>query len=223
MNIIDAAKSQNRKRVKRTDSAFQYFEKHHIIPQSMGGIETVLLTAKEHFICHLLLPQMLSGPNRYKMINALIKMAFCKSKGQERYTTRSFAIVRSFIAEKNSYNFKGKPHKHTNNGKTGKWIRTKEHNLATSKRMKGKLVGDKNPFYGKKHSRESIAKRTETRRRLGIKPTYTGKGTHWYTNGQIDKTFFPNDVPAGFIRGRTQYGMAREKSPKKRQTQNRFC
>lgn len=52
-----------------------YYESHHIIPKSMGGKEEVLLTAKEHFICHLLLCKMLIRTEKHKMINALIKMA----------------------------------------------------------------------------------------------------------------------------------------------------
>ena len=49
-NIINGAKS-------RTISG--HTETHHIIPRSMGGLNNkenlVDLTAKEHFICHLLL------------------------------------------------------------------------------------------------------------------------------------------------------------------------
>jgi len=43
-----------------------YVEKHHIIPQSIGGKNTqnniVSLTAKEHRLCHLLLTKMVSDP-----------------------------------------------------------------------------------------------------------------------------------------------------------------
>lgn len=39
-----------------------YFENHHIIPRSMGGTNNkdnmVMLTAREHFICHMLLTKM---------------------------------------------------------------------------------------------------------------------------------------------------------------------
>jgi hypothetical protein len=52
--IIQNAKSQQR--VKATT---QYYEKHHILPQSLGGDNKkdnlVLLSAREHFICHYLL------------------------------------------------------------------------------------------------------------------------------------------------------------------------
>lgn len=52
--IILKAKLEN-----RLKNINEYFENHHIIPKSCGGDETknnkVLLTAKEHYICHYLL------------------------------------------------------------------------------------------------------------------------------------------------------------------------
>jgi hypothetical protein len=51
--IIKKALSENRKK------GIIYYEKHHIRPRSFGGsnkkINLVLLTAREHFICHALL------------------------------------------------------------------------------------------------------------------------------------------------------------------------
>lgn len=42
-----------------------YGENHHIIPRSMGGNDStdniVRLTAREHYVCHLLLPKCTSG------------------------------------------------------------------------------------------------------------------------------------------------------------------
>jgi hypothetical protein len=52
--IIERAQLYHRTKKKDT-----YFESHHILPKSLGGIDSsdnkILLTAKEHFICHLLL------------------------------------------------------------------------------------------------------------------------------------------------------------------------
>lgn len=52
--IIEKARSENRKKGNGT-----YYESHHIIPKCLGGsdedLNRVLLTAKEHFICHKLL------------------------------------------------------------------------------------------------------------------------------------------------------------------------
>ena len=53
-NIIKNAKSKN-----RSKGNGEYFEKHHIIPKCQGGTNNpnnlVLLTAREHYICHKLL------------------------------------------------------------------------------------------------------------------------------------------------------------------------
>lgn len=42
----------------------EYCELHHIVPKALGGsndiANLVYLTAKQHFICHLLLPKMCS-------------------------------------------------------------------------------------------------------------------------------------------------------------------
>jgi hypothetical protein len=120
-------KAKNQKRTRRDGN---YYESHHIIPKSMGGVEEVLLTAKEHYICHLLLCHMLEGSNKYKMINALIRMAFNKGKGQHRYTAKSYSLVRFLIAEKNSAMFKGvaKSEQTRNNmrGRSGTWKREKK-------------------------------------------------------------------------------------------------
>jgi small subunit ribosomal protein S16 len=52
-----------------------YIERHHIIPRSLGGnneqSNLVKLTAREHFVCHLLLTKMTIGRMRYKMSKAL--------------------------------------------------------------------------------------------------------------------------------------------------------
>ena len=61
-----------------------YVERHHITPKCMGGNNKkdnlVDLTAREHFICHLLLTKMVEKNNsvRYKLLNAL-SMMLCSS------------------------------------------------------------------------------------------------------------------------------------------------
>jgi len=55
-----------------------YFEKHHVIPRSMGGKNyfwnMVYLTYREHYIVHWLLTKMTEGSKKRKMIFALIQM-----------------------------------------------------------------------------------------------------------------------------------------------------
>ena len=52
-----------------------YTEKHHIIPKSFGGSNKkenlVSLTAREHFICHLLLTKMTLGKQQQQMIHSV--------------------------------------------------------------------------------------------------------------------------------------------------------
>jgi len=74
--IIERAKSENR--IKGNGI---YYERHHIIPQCMGGTNTddnlVLLTAREHFLCHRLLVRIY---NNNKLIYAFWLMCNIKNK-----------------------------------------------------------------------------------------------------------------------------------------------
>ena len=65
--IVDKAKSELRAKLDKTDPNYVYYEAHHIVPKCIGGTgrcnqwqfhpNIVLLTPKEHFICHLLLAE----------------------------------------------------------------------------------------------------------------------------------------------------------------------
>ncbi len=58
-DIIENIKLENRKKLKRDNENYVYYERHHILPKCLGGENDkenlVLLTGKEHFICHKLL------------------------------------------------------------------------------------------------------------------------------------------------------------------------
>jgi hypothetical protein len=77
-----------------------YSEKHHVIPQSLGGSNDinniVKLTAREHFICHLLLTKMVDGNNKSKMYQAAWMMASSTSKTQQRHkvNNRTYEYLR---------------------------------------------------------------------------------------------------------------------------------
>ena len=70
--------------------ATTYTEKHHIIPKSLGGnnakTNIVILTAREHFICHWLLTKITESTNKNKMIYALCMMN-TTGHNQFRYIT----------------------------------------------------------------------------------------------------------------------------------------
>lgn len=101
-----------------------YTEKHHIIPRSLGGTDEpsnlVILSAREHFICHYLLTKIHKNnqSNFYKMVKAFIMM-FCSSKKQLRYSpSRNYEILKKEFAKAQSINQLG-----SNNSQFGThWI-----------------------------------------------------------------------------------------------------
>ena len=90
---------------KRQTSTIQneYVEKHHIVPKSLGGSNKkdniVALTAREHYICHLLLTKMFSNESKRNMHYAFLSM-HRKKDGMERYKPNSYvySIIRKNIS-----------------------------------------------------------------------------------------------------------------------------
>ena len=85
--IIFKATSSDRK---RSDGV--YYEQHHILPKCLGGnndtSNLVLLTAREHFICHHLLVKI--HPNNRRLIHAFWLMCNTKNRHQSmRYVPSS--------------------------------------------------------------------------------------------------------------------------------------
>lgn len=76
-----------------------YFEKHHIIPRSLGGTDElsnlVKLTAKEHFICHLLLTKMVIGTHKRSMYYASYMMVRGIRNQHYKPSSITYAIVRA--------------------------------------------------------------------------------------------------------------------------------
>lgn len=106
-----------------------YTEKHHIIPKCMGGEKMVVLTAKEHFICHWLLTKMTEGRDRSKMYYAFTMMLYVCDNNQQRYkpASRTFQLIKENLPSR-----KGK-----NGSRYGK-TNSAEHNRKISEANKGK-------------------------------------------------------------------------------------
>jgi hypothetical protein len=89
-----------------------YSEKHHIIPRTLGGkndkSNIVVLTAREHFVCHLLLTKMLTDDNKHKMVYALHMLSNASNKLHQRYTPSSklYEYERKAFAETHSQRMK---------------------------------------------------------------------------------------------------------------------
>jgi len=86
-----------------------YTEKHHIIPESLGGTNDKSnmkhLPSRVHFLCHYLLPKMLNKKSKawYKMVKAITMMK-ASSNYQDRYfNSRLYEVYRSAFSEAQSF------------------------------------------------------------------------------------------------------------------------
>jgi len=105
-----------------------YYEKHHIVPRSLGGDNSkeniVKLTAKEHLVAHKLLVKFKEGEDKRKMQRAFFFM-FYSNNPERKYSTTDLAKAR----EQYSESLKGRPS--WNKGRT--LILTKETRELLSK------------------------------------------------------------------------------------------
>lgn len=127
-----------------------YSEKHHIIPKSLGGSNKkdnlVILTAREHFICHWLLTKMVEGDDLRKMKHAIWRMLVQGRDFQIRY-------------KPNSHTYDSLRKKY---GSLRKGITTPDEvKQKISKANKGRLAGKNNPMYGNTHTEEARKKISE--------------------------------------------------------------
>jgi len=156
--IIENAGSKNRIKLNKNNIAYFYYENHHIIPKCLGGLDDkknlVLLTAKEHFICHKLLTYIYRG-NR-KIALAFHKMAFSK-KHNELVSARDYAYARELIS---IIGFSEETRKKLSNSLKGRPFSKKGLPLSDDhkKKISVSLSGKNNPMYGKKQTLESIEK-----------------------------------------------------------------
>lgn len=102
--IIDKSRQQNRK---RGDGS--YYELHHIIPKCVGGKgkrqefdhpNLVLLTAKEHFICHKLLVEIYRNTKYFKnIVYSLWSMSILRKKGRDyKISSKEYERLRIEVA-----------------------------------------------------------------------------------------------------------------------------
>jgi hypothetical protein len=157
-SIIDRAKNRQ---------ITGYVERHHIIPRCMGGDDTAVnlvnLTAREHFIAHLLLVRIY--PGNYKLIYAVNMM--CLQFTEERCNNRRYEWIRKRLSDASS-----KMNSGINNPFYGK-THSLETRLKISEKAKDRKYiktnkPRKTPIYAM--SREEITnKAVETRKANGYK------------------------------------------------------
>ena len=144
-NIISNAQLQNRIKLKFDNISYCYYEKHHILPSCLGGGNNkenlVLLTTREHFICHKLLTFIHKG-NR-KIACAFFRMSY--DNRNRKVSSRDYAYAKELMSvtghsteTKKLISDAIKGHKHTLEYRINKSIKYKK--LQINK-------GDKNPMF----------------------------------------------------------------------------
>ncbi len=142
-----------------------YTEKHHIIPRCMGGDDSVenlvILTARAHYIAHLLLTKCTSSVYKQKMSYALWNMV--NRDNGERTSSTNYSNVRTKHAKMLSENNSG-----SGNPMFGKQVsietrqkissKTKggKRSIETRERISNANKGSNNPMFGIKKSEEFI-------------------------------------------------------------------
>jgi len=138
-----------------------YVEKHHIIPKSCSGSNNknnlVFLTAREHFIIHLLLTKCVIKKYQFKMIKALLCMSKMKTKYVKRnfnYSSKLYEINKikySNYMKLNNPSFNKETREKISNTKKGKkqpisfFIKIKNKKLSdeTKQKISNSLIGNK--------------------------------------------------------------------------------
>ena len=128
-----------------------YFEGHHIIPRCLGGqgkssdinhVNIVLLTGREHFLCHWLLHRIY--PTNHKISYAFWHMCHTKRSYQKRVkpSARSYQEAKEAISKVLSIKFTGKrlslEHRKTLNKDRIGIPRSEETKQKISKAQKGR-------------------------------------------------------------------------------------
>lgn len=96
----------------------------------MGGAETVILTAREHFICHLLLPKMIDDYTfKRKMYFSLWAMTIPRKGKRHILNSYQYSIARKYHAKYVSEVLKNRPISE---------VTKKKMSMSAKKRMKNK-------------------------------------------------------------------------------------
>jgi len=168
-NIIEKAKSETRVKCNEI-----YYENHHILPRCLGGGEEkenkVLLTAKEHYVCHKLLIYIY--PHNRGIILAFHRMVYSKNHGyivsgrDYKYIKELFGSIPMSLEQRKKITktLTGIKQSKETIEKRMKKLRGRKRKL--SKEMMKKMhirnilnkhnQGENNPMFGKNHSSNSI-------------------------------------------------------------------
>lgn len=176
-----------------------YTEKHHIIPKSLGGSNSsnniAILTAREHFICHILLVKMTEGVFKSKMIHAAAGMKRAR-KHQSRYiNSRLYDTIRKLVAQESSKLNKGRKHTEETRKKVSEAGKGRIHSDETKLKMSQSAKGRKKSaeqigkMRARKHTEES---------KLKMSVSQQGRICSDETKAKMSETRKGKMKPAGF-------------------------
>lgn len=157
-----------------------YYEKHHIIPKSIcpefskESWNIVLLTAKEHFICHWILIKCTKNELQWKMYKALHKMT--RSTGKRILSSAQYEIARKYNS-----------------------LYMRENNPAKKIEVRKKMSDSAK---NRTVSEETKIKMSKNNARYWKNKENVYRGSKFYNNGTIQKMFFEHEVPSGWVSGR---------------------
>lgn len=133
----------------------QYYERHHIVPKSLGGDNSkdnlVLLTAREHFIAHKLLVNIYKNIDKdayHKMNHALFRFLYSKNSPEYKINSKEYERIRIKHAQATSHFMSGRV-----------FSKEAKNNMSAAQ----KLYFKNNPghFLGKKHTEQTKIKMSE--------------------------------------------------------------
>lgn len=165
------SKSRRISREKLRDETGIYFEDHHILPRFIrldNSYENMaILTAREHFICHLLLAKMFTGSFKMKATNSAWRLSH--SHHTPKINSRLFQQLKEQHSKDTSLRLKGKPtgpfsdeHKqnlsrsHKNNPNVVRACR--ENQQKAAKKAKGKKRPEHSKFMKERHKSNPTSK-----------------------------------------------------------------
>ena len=197
--LIEKAKSENRQRLNKKNISYVYYENHHILPKCLGGgnkkENKVLLSAREHYVCHKLLMYIYKGN---KKIAYAFHLMTTMNSSKYRISSRDYERAREVLIEFPP--FKGSKHTDLSKKKQSdsqkkefkegriQWNTGKTFNddykanmsRVISEIMKNGVAekislsttGEKNHFFGKTHSLASIKKMSEAKKGKSLEEIY---------------------------------------------------
>lgn len=150
-NIISSAENRNWNK----KNSGVYVEGHHIIPKSIfKNNDIVYLTAREHFICHLLLTKMLAKEDKWKMQKALWNMSHTRNI---KLNSTVYESIKLEYSKNCSIYMSGENNPMYGSSRKGFYKHTEAHKQNLKKRMTGK----NNPMYGKDYPCHLVEQRSK--------------------------------------------------------------